>query len=124
MHNGESKIANRDGYLFYTADGVNYLLGYVGNDTNLILPDDYNGESYEIYTFAFYSCTKISGVVIPDNVTGIGEYAFYESGISSISYLGTEEQWNAVSKGTRWDECYDYEIEEYKKLDYTITYEE
>ena len=53
VHTGDSKVINKDGYLFYTYNGINYLLRYVGDDTDLILPDSYNGEDYEIYEYAF-----------------------------------------------------------------------
>ena len=76
VHNGESKIVNKDGYLFYTYDNVNYLLGYTGNDTELVLPDNYNGESYEIYEYAFYDRDDIVSVTIPDSVMSIGNSAF------------------------------------------------
>ena len=71
VHSGESKIVNKDGYLFYTYDGIHYLLGYVGEETSLVLPENYNGESYEIYKYAFYKCTSLTSVTIPDSVTSI-----------------------------------------------------
>ena len=85
VHSGESKIVNKNDYLFYTFDGVNYLLGYVGKDTELVLPDSYNGESYEIYRYAFYHCSILTSIVIPDSVTGIGATAFAGcNGLTSI----------------------------------------
>ena len=77
IHNGESKIVNKDGHLFYTVDGVNYLVNYIGNDTALTLPSDYNGENYKICKYAFYLNDKITSVVIPDRVTSIGSFAFF-----------------------------------------------
>ena len=77
VHNGESKIVNKDGYLFITYDGVNYLLGYTGTDTALMLPNDYNGESYEIYKHAFAFYDGLTSATIGDGITSIGDYAFY-----------------------------------------------
>ena len=50
---GTSDIVNKYDYLFYTYDNVNYLVAYVGSNTGLTLPDDYNGQNYEIYKYAF-----------------------------------------------------------------------
>jgi hypothetical protein len=76
IHDGQTKLDAVDGYLFYTYDNVNYLVGYVGSDTELILPEDYNGDSYQIYQYAFSLCFDLTSVVIPDAVTAVGEYAF------------------------------------------------
>ena len=76
VHNGESKVVNKDGYLFYTVDGINYLCGYNGNATELVLPDKYNGQDYKIYKNAFYDNGNITSVVIGSGVIGIGEKAF------------------------------------------------
>ena len=77
VHTGESKIVNHDGYLLYTYDNVNYLLGYAGDDTELVLPDNYNGENYELYDYAFDNRDDIVSVTISDSVTSIGYDAFY-----------------------------------------------
>ncbi len=78
VHNQESKIANKDGYLFYTFDGANYLVGYIGEDTELILPESYNGRQYVINDYAFYDCDSLTSVTISEGVTSIGDYAFYD----------------------------------------------
>ena len=127
VHKGESKIVNQNGYLFYPYQGANYLFGYTGNETDLILPENYKGETYEIYQWAFYSCDSLTSVVIPDSVTNIGDRAFYVcdsltsvvipdsvtrigekafadcTGLENIYYRGTEVQWIAISKGSAWN---------------------
>ena len=78
VHNGSSKVDNQDGYWFYTYNGTHYLLGYCGNETELVLPDTYNGANYQINPHAFYNCDTLKSVIIPDSVTGIGDRAFYD----------------------------------------------
>ncbi len=83
---GTSDIVKINDYLFYTYDNVNYLLGYVGNDTELVLPDKYNGQNYEIYDHAFCDCYNLTSITIPDSVTSIGEYAFsWCSSLTSVT---------------------------------------
>ena len=73
---GTSDIKNENGYLFYTYDGVNYLIAYAGTEINLILPENFNGQKYNIYKKALHSNYEISSVVISDGVVEIGERAF------------------------------------------------
>ena len=85
VHSGESKTVENDGFIFYSLSGENYLLGYKGDKTELTLPADFNGESYEIYQYAFYKRAEITSVIIPNNVTAIGSNAFdYCSGLTEI----------------------------------------
>lgn len=77
IHSEDSKIVNKDGYLFYTYDGVNYLLNYIGDETILNLPENYNGENYVIRSYAFYCHDNLTSVTIPNSVTTIDDHAFY-----------------------------------------------
>ncbi len=82
---GASEIVNKDGYLFYTYDNTNYLLGYVGSDTQLTLPSYFNGQGYEIYVYAFNGCRGLTSVIIGNSVTSIGDSAFSGcSGLTSV----------------------------------------
>ena len=84
---GESYLHKTDdGYLFYEDDDEVYLVAYCGTDTKLTLPDDYNGKDYDIYQYAFHFCSSLTSVIIPDNITAIGDYAFYAcSGLTSLT---------------------------------------
>ncbi len=74
------------GYVFYEDSDTCYLMGYTGNETNLMLPENYNGKKYAIYQYAFYGCTSLASITIPDSVTSIGECAFcYCMSLASIT---------------------------------------
>ena len=88
VHTGESKIQSQNGYLFYTYNDIHYLLCYTGEKKELLLPDSYLGEAYEIYDYAFYSCSSLTSVTFGENsqLTSIGSYAFeWCSSLTSIT---------------------------------------
>ena len=64
-------------FLFSTKNGIHFLMGYVGDDTEIVLPDSYQGESYLIDAYCFYKCEYLTSITIPVSVTSIGEWAFY-----------------------------------------------
>ena len=68
--------ANLEPYMFLNVNGVNTLMGYWGDETNIVLPDSYNGESYAIAADAFKNNTAITRITIPSGVTRIGDRAF------------------------------------------------
>ena len=57
-----------------------------------------------IVPYAFYGCTTLTGVSLPDTVTNIGEGAFCDcKKLNSIYFDGTVEAWEAISKGADWN---------------------
>jgi|GEM_PF-1966168 len=91
---GNSDIVNKDGFLMYSITDRNYLLGYTGEIISaLTLPENYNGNSYQIYNYAFYNQKGLTSVTISNGVTEIGEYAFAEcnklSGINFTEHIKT-----------------------------------
>ncbi len=84
IHSGESKLDRVGDFIFYSSDGVNYLMGYAGAEKNITLPENYGGEEYEIYDYAFAHNRFIESIVIPSGVTAIGKEVF----------LGCEESLN------------------------------
>ena len=62
-----------NGYIIYTDGSDKILVGYIGSETDLILPNGITA----IYQYAFDGCSSLTSIVIPDSVTSIGSYAFY-----------------------------------------------
>lgn len=117
VHSGESLLETVDDYVFITVEGVHYLVNYVGDDTEIVLPESYNGELYatrpstfasnetitsvtvrgttDIADYLFYDCPSLVTVVIDDCVQSIGMGAFEECGAlvsvtigNGVSYIG------------------------------------
>ena len=88
----------------------NYAFAYCSSLTSITIP----GSVTSIGSYAFYDCDSLTSVTIGNSVTSIGNSAFNGcSSLTSIKYRGTEEQWNAISKGSYWN---------YNTGAYTITY--
>jgi hypothetical protein len=53
---------------------------------------------------AFAECTHLSDIELPNSLTSIGKSAFeWCERLTLITYNGTEEEWDEVSKGRNWD---------------------
>lgn len=54
---------------------------------------------------AFGNCNSLTEINIPEGVTNIGGSAFERcANLANIYFRGTEEQWNAIKKGTNWND--------------------
>ena len=69
-------------YIYGVSKGITYLLSYLGNERDVVLPDTINGGDYEIIDCVFEDRDELESVTIPDSVTAIGAYAF--SGCTSL----------------------------------------
>ena len=55
---------------------------------------------------AFERCSSLSSVSIGANLTSIGSYAFSNCfSLREISYNGSEDKWNLVKKGEKWNQA-------------------
>jgi hypothetical protein len=60
---------------------------------------------------AFYECISLANIHIPSSVASIEVQAFNEcTSLTSITFEGTKEQWNAISKGSGWNDFTAYTI--------------
>ncbi len=77
IHTGSSRLIYQDDFIFYSKDGKNYLLEYIGADTAIILPASFgDGQTYEIAPCAFKGEFQFVSVTLPAAVTAIGDSAF------------------------------------------------
>ena len=93
-NDGYNYTLTKDGFLFREKDSKYELISYIGGEDTVTLPDDINGNSYDLYYMrgvvnviipesfttindeAFAYCYSLVSVVIPDSVTSIGGAAF------------------------------------------------
>ncbi len=69
--------------------------------TSITIPDSVTS----IGRGAFFYCSDLANITIPVSVTSIGDAAFQScSDLISIIYQGTKAQWNAIGKGTNWND--------------------
>ena len=117
-------IHDENGDLIYDSSSVD-IIGYCGNEKNLIIPNAINGrsvisiEGFEnncnintvtiqsgieiIDGFAFAGCSELTAVTIPSTVISIRYKAFSENPkLIEVFYNGTEEQWNNISISGQW----------------------
>ena len=74
----------------------------IGNDafwgctslTSVTIPDSVTEMGWGVFS----ECTSLESITIPDSVTKIGYSAFYQcTRLTDVYYTGTEEQWNAIA---------------------------
>ena len=74
-------IINEKNFIFITVRNIAYIIGYEGNDTNVILPDAlvYEGKTItdlRLLGYAFYNCRFISSITLSNSITFISMVAF------------------------------------------------
>ena len=71
-------------------DGTLSIKKYRGNDTDICIPDEYDGKTISQIGDAFKYCTNLHSVVIPDSIISMGDNAFFGcKNLTSITIPGT-----------------------------------
>lgn len=67
----------------------------IADDNKLVITEiKYGSHIKIIYSDAFYGCSNLVSITLPSSLDGIGAYAFNGcSGLTTMNYLGTIEQW-------------------------------
>ena len=97
--NAVSNLVNDGGYIVYDNGTDKILVGYVGTETNLILP------SYvtRINQYAFYNCDSLTSVTLPDDLDSIYSFAF--SGCSGLTSITIPAEVRSISEKA-FSRCY------------------
>lgn len=78
----------------------NYAFQNCKSLTSIKFPESLTFISYD----AFLSCTSLTSITLPESLTEIGISAFQGcTSLKTINFKGTEDQWNAITKGSNWD---------------------
>ena len=65
----------------------------------------FDGDVTSIGESAFMDYVSYTSITIPNSVTSIGDRAFAGcSSLTSITFGGTMEEWNSVTKGSKWND--------------------
>lgn len=73
---------------------------YCTNLTTITIPYGVTNIKYSAFSY----CTRLAEITIPDSVTSIEDHAFYGcTSLAHIYYKGTQNQWDAITKGESWN---------------------
>lgn len=77
-------------FTFTTNNGAITITGYTGDGGAVLIPSTTNGYAVvSISNQAFYDCTNLVSIIIPDSISNIGDYAFEGcTNLTSVYFQG------------------------------------
>ena len=92
----KNSIIPADGSVTSIGDGAFY---YCSSLKSITIPDSITSIGH----YAFFYCSSLTSITIPKSVTNIGDDGFEGcDSLKTIEYKGSEEQWEWVKKGEYW----------------------
>lgn len=105
VHESNQYYYSIDGVLFRNKVIIQYPAGKA--DTSYVIPDGVTN----INDYAFWGYGCLESITFPESVISVGDYAFngcnVGNGLERVRYMGTEEEWKAISIGNGNDELTD-----------------
>lgn len=99
----ESHIfTDENGFVFMEKDDEYYLINYVNENPNVVLPNNFNGKEYSLYECAFLQ-SNIKSVVLQEGLEEIAEYAF--CGCGNLETITLPSTLLSINYGA-FDDCY------------------
>ena len=88
----------------------------------IVIPKEIKGIAVtSIGDYAFYGCSGLTSIEIPEGVTSIGRDAFGDcSGLKDVYYAGTQEQWDAIEMDVGAFKYFYEDLLEYVPIPYTL----
>ena len=86
------------------SEGITKIPNYAFQNCNALKNITIPNGVTTVGTSAFYGCTGLTSVTMPKSITIIGSGAFTDCRkLVSITFLGTQAEWNAITKGQNWN---------------------
>ena len=100
-----SEPSSSDGFYYFPIDDTTAeIIGYEYNDYELWIPVSLDGYTITKIVDSSFKDAEFETVFIPDTITEIGANAFEGCDyLETVNYIGTEEQWNAITIGENND---------------------
>jgi hypothetical protein len=90
----QTRLTEYGDFIFYDDGSLALLVAYKGEDTEIELPRDYYGRRYSVAASAFAYNDRICSAVVPMGVEAIGRFAFFNC--SALSRLILPDGLNTI----------------------------
>ena len=74
--NEKTFSVSNDGLVYGSRNGTTYLIGYIGNEDTIILPETIDGNEYNLLR-TFFNNSNVKSITIPNTVKDISASTFY-----------------------------------------------